>query len=458
MAKKILMIDDDLESIWRFTEALSQRGYLVSRCADPKQAVQAFTGEKPDAVLLDVKMLGKSGLEVLKEIREKDRNVCVIMLSAYGDAQIVVEALNLGADNFAEKNHDTDKFLFIVEKELRTKDLEAQIRRLEGDNGDRLRRIDDMIGECEAIKSIKRQIREYALEGNLTVFITGESGVGKGVVAEALHTQSERRSKPFKQLLCPAVQSTLFESELFGYEKGAFTGADRAKKGLIEAAGGGTVFLDEIGVISTDAQAKLLLLTETGVYFKVGAEGVSKKTDAWFLTATNADVPKAIHGGTFREDLFYRLNQAWIHLPPLRDRGDDVIMLAEHFIKVESEKLGRSPVALGHGFMDMLLNYRWPGNVRQLNSVIKRYVRSGGKDVRLHSIGFDNVPEKADAESPRQNLKIKVAREIEAVEKKCIGEALARFGGNRTKAAQWLEISRRSLMYKIKKYGLHGRL
>ncbi|MFH1220040.1 MAG: sigma-54 dependent transcriptional regulator [Candidatus Eisenbacteria bacterium] len=461
MAKKILMIDDDLESVWRFTDALTSRGYSVSRCADPRQAVEVFVAEKPDAVLLDVKMPGRSGLDVLKDLRQEDKDVCVIMLSNFSDAQNVVEAIKLGADNFAEKDHETEKFLFLLEKELKTKDLEAQLRRLKGDSGRSLARTADIIGESEPIKSVKRQIAEYAeyaAEGNLTVFITGEHGVGKGMVAEALHTQSERRAKPFKHLLCPAFPPTLLEAALFGHEKGAFTDAYKAKKGFIEAAGGGTVFLDEIGVLSTDAQAKLLLLTETGVYSRVGAEGVSKKSDAWFLAATNIDVHKAIRENTFREDLFYRLNQAWIHVPPLRDRGDDVILLAEHFITIESDKLGRPPVALGPKFADMLLAYRWPGNVRQLNSVIRRYVRSGGKDVRLHSGGFDDEADKTGSQDVGQDLKSTLAKEAEKIEKRWITEALARFGGNRTKAAEWLGISRRSLMYKLKRYGFQGKV
>jgi len=457
MAKKVLMIDDDFETIWRFTDALAGRGYAVSKCADAAQAVDVFLREKPDAVLLDVKMPGRSGFEVLRDIRARDPRVCVIMLSAYSEPGTVVEALKLKADNFADKAQGSEGLLLILDKELRTKDLEAQVQRLKSGNGQGLRTIDDIIGESEGIKAVKRQIREYAeysRDSGLTVFITGESGVGKNVVAEALHMMSDRRDKPFKHLLCSNLQSHLVESELFGYEKGAFTDAYKSKKGLIDAADGGTMFLDEIGVLPTDIQAKLLLLTETGVYFKLGAEGVSKTSEAWFITATNVDIPKAMRDGRFREDLFYRLNQAWIHVPPLRERGDDVILLAEHFVKVESEKTGRSALALPPAYTDSLLTYRWPGNVRQLQSVVRRYVKSQGQDQRIYGSGFESLAGPLETGDGDQNLKSARAKEVEAFERKRIVEALARFGGNRTKAAKWLGISRRSLMYKIKKYGL----
>jgi DNA-binding NtrC family response regulator len=459
-AKKILMVDDELESIWRFTDVLTSKGYSVSRCADPKQAVEVFLREKPDAVLLDVKMPGRSGFEVLKEIRDRDQHVCVIMLSAYSERATVVEALKLKADNFADKGQDTEGLLLILEKELRTKDLEAQLRGLKRDNGGGLKCVGDIVGESEVIKAVKRQIRqyaEYAQDTSTTIFITGDSGVGKNVVAEALHTQSERRAKPFKHMLCSNLQPQLVESELFGYERGAFTDAYRSKKGLIEAADGGTVFLDEIGTLTPDIQAKLLLLVDTGVYFKLGGEGVSKTSEAWFITATNLDIPTAMRDGRFRQDLYYRLNQAWIHVPSLKERGDDVILLAEYFIKLESEKLGRSPVALKPEYMDKLLSYRWPGNVRQLQSVIRRYVRTEGADERLYSAGFENLPAGEEPGDGAHDLKAASKSAVEAIEKKRIGEALARFGGNRTKAAKWLGISRRSLMYKIKKYGLTRR-
>ena len=454
------MVDDDLESIWRFTDVLTSQGYSVSRCADPKQAVDVFLREKPDAVLLDVKMPGRDGFEVLKDIRDRDRNVCVIMLSAYGGSSTVVEALKLKADNFADKSQDTEGLLLILEKELRTKDLEAQLRGLKRDNGHGLKCAGDIVGESEVMKAVKRQIEqyaEYAQDASMTIFITGDNGVGKNVVAEALHTQSERRAKPFKHLLCSNLQPQLVESELFGYERGAFTDAYRSKKGLIEAADGGTVFLDEIGTLTPEVQAKLLLLVDTGVYFKLGAEGVSKTSEAWFITATNLDIPKAIRESRFREDLYYRLNQAWIHVPSLRERGDDVILLAEYFIKLESEKLGKSPVALKPEYMDRLLSYRWPGNVRQLQSVIRRYVRTEGADERLYSAGFEDVSNGKESGDGAHDLKAARNEAVEGVEKKRIIDALARFGGNRTKAAKWLGISRRSLMYKIKKYGLPGR-
>lgn len=452
MTKKVLIVDDRLDTILPYLDVFASHGYAVVRCGDSAAALGVYLREKPDVVLLDVKMPGKGGLEVLREIRQKDRRVCVIMISVRGDSETVVEAIKLGADNFAEKNIASENLIFMVEKELKTKTMEAELEGLKAKDG-RLRTVDDIVGESENLKAVKRQIIEYA-DCDLTVFITGESGVGKNVVAEALHVQSRRRKKPFKHLLCSALPPTLIESELFGSEKGAFTDAYRTKRGMIDSAEDGTVFLDEIGATPPEVQAKLLLLTDTGVYSKVGSEGRSQKTDAWFLTATNVDIPKALQSGRLRQDLFYRLNQAWIHLPPLRQRGDDILLLAEHFMRLESERTGAPAPEMSQKFMGILLTYPWPGNVRELQSVIRRFAKSGGRDVRLHSGGTDDLKANGDAGGVPRDLKTAVRRATEAAERECIVEALQRFGGNRTKAAAWLGTSRRNLMYKIKHYSL----
>jgi two-component system response regulator AtoC len=453
MARKIMIVDDRLETVVRYADAFSGRGFSVVRCSEPAAALVAFVREKPDVVLLDVKMPGKSGLELLKEIRERDGSTCIIMLSAHCDAGTIFEAVGLGADNFADKSYDAEKLLLVVEKELRAKQMEAELEKLKADKDGRLRTVSDIVGESEGIKAVRRQVLEYA-DAELAVFITGETGVGKNVVAEALHMQSRRRKKPFKHLLCTQFQPTLLESELFGYEKGAFTDAFRTKRGVIDAAEDGTVFLDEIGAITSEVQAKLLLLTETGVYSKVGSEGRTQKTGAAFIAATNIDIPKAIQAGQMRPDLFYRLNQAWIHVPPLRERGDDILLLADHFIRTESEKGGAPPLTMSRKFMDTLLYYPWNGNVRELLSVMRRYVKSGGKDVRLRGAGAGEAEPESHLDGGRFRLKGALRRTVETTEKKWIVEALQRFGGNRTKAAAWLGISRRNLMYKIKRYSL----
>lgn len=457
MGRKILIVDDRLDTILQYLDVLASRGYAVVRCGDSAAAFSVYVREKPDVVLLDVKMPGKSGLDLLRQIRQRDRRVCIIMISAHGGSETIVEAVKLGADNFAEKNATPENLLFMVEKELRTKRMEAELEGLKAGKDGRLRTVDDIIGESEHVKAVKRQIVEYA-DCDLTVFITGESGVGKNVVAEALHSQSRRRKKPFKHLLCTALPPTLIESELFGSEKGAFTDAYRSKRGMIDAAEDGTVFLDEIGATPPEVQAKLLLLTDTGVYSKVGSEGRSQKTSAWFITATNVDIPKALQAGRLRQDLFYRLNQAWIHLPPLRQRGDDVLLLAEHFIRLDSERTGSPALEMSQRFMDHLLAYPWPGNVRQLQSVMRRFVKSGGRDVRLHSGGIGDPEANGHTDRVSHDLKSAVRRATEIAERECLLEALQRFGGNRTKAAAWLGTSRRNLMYKVKRYSLRDKV
>jgi len=453
MTRKVLIVDDRLDTVLQYLDVFALNGYAVVRCGEPATAFSVYLREKPDVVLLDVKMPGKGGLELLGEIRQKDKRVCVIMISAHGDSGTVVEAVKLGADNFVEKNYAPERLVFMVEKELKTKRMEAELEGLKAGKDGRLRTVDDIVGESENLEAVKRQIIEYA-DCDLTVFITGESGVGKNVVAEALHAHSRRRKKPFKHLLCSALPPTLIESELFGSEKGAFTDAYRTKRGMIDAAEDGTVFLDEIGATPPEVQAKLLLLTDTGVYSKVGSEGRSQKTSAWFLTATNVDIPKALQSGQLRQDLFYRLNQAWIHLPPLRQRGDDVLLLAEHFVRLEAERTGTPSPVMSQKFMDNLLSYPWPGNVRQLQSVIRRFVKSGGKDVRLHSGSIDDPQPNGGGGRVARGLKSTVRKAAETTERECMLEALRRFGGNRTKAAAWLGISRRNLMYKIKRYSL----
>jgi len=453
MARKVLIVDDKLETVVHYVDALEARGYKVVRCGDAGAAVDAFVRERPDVVLLDLRMPGKDGLEVLKEIRERDGKSCVIMFSAHGEAGAVVEAVRLGADNFADKSYDSEKLLLVVEKEIRARELETELEKLRADKDGRLRTLGDIVGESDGIKAIRRQIVEYA-EADFAVFLTGESGVGKNLVAEALHTSSKRRKKPWKHLLCTSFTPPLLESELFGYEKGAFTDAYRAKRGVIDAAEDGTVLLDEIGATTPEVQAKLLLLTETGVYSKVGSEGRTQRSGARFLAATNIDIPKAIQSGQMRQDLFYRLNQAWIHVPPLRERGDDVLLLAEHLIKQEAERTGGSPVQLSRKFMDQLLYYHWPGNVRQLVSAVRRYVKSGGKDIRLQDGSMPGATAEPQPGDGGSRFTDALAKAIETTERKWIVEALRRFGGNRTKAALWLGISRRNLMYKIKRYGL----
>jgi two-component system response regulator AtoC len=454
MAGKVLIVDDRLESLWESADYLKERGYSVSTCGESRKALEVFLKEKPDAVLLDVKMPGKNGFDLLKEIRTTNRRVCIIMLSAYGDAETVVKAVKLGADNFAEKGSDAEKLVITLEKELEKKRMQLELVTLKAEKAGEAGGIDRIIGQSEAIRQVKKSIRDYA-DVDEPVLVTGENGVGKDLVATALHYESKRHEKPFSRLFLPAVPPGLFESEIFGHERGSFTDASRRQTGIIQAAGKGTVFLDEIGDLPADVQTKLLLVLDTGVYMRIGGEGKTMKTEARFVSATNVNVMNAVRTRKMREDLFFRLNKVWIEVAPLRERPDDIPLLAEYFIKIRSDEMGRAPVELSDESMDLLLRYDWPGNVRQLKSIMERVVIEGDEDlIRRDAVLSRGTPCDDDLGSDSSRLKHTVKRETAKVETRLIANALTRFKGNRTKAAGWLGISYRSLLSKMKEYRL----
>jgi two-component system response regulator AtoC len=456
VARRILIIDDELDALWRSADLFREQGFEVSTCSQPGRALDALAQHRPDVVLLDVRMPGTSGLEVLKAIRERDRHLCVIMLSAYGDAKTIVSAMKLGADNFAEKGTDPEKLLIVVDKELKGKSMERELASLKAQRGIQHAGIDHIIGESEVMGRVRQRILDYA-DADCAVLVTGENGTGKDLVAGVLHHESKRRGQPFQHLLCPGIAEGLFESEIFGHERGSFTSAHRSRKGMIEAAGRGTVFLNEIVDIPAYVQAKLLLVIETGVYMRVGGEGRVLKSEARFIAATNHNVRDALETKELREDLYYRLNQASIDLPPLRERGDDIILLANHFLREASQKLERPEVNLSSRSCDLLMRYRWPGNVRELRTIMNRVIMAGSEDVikgdALLSKGFGE----AEGLAPKSRcLKDVVRYEVESTEKRLISEALRRFEGNRGKSARWLDISYRNLLLKMKKYGLRA--
>ncbi len=454
MIKKVLVVDDQLDSLWECADFLKSRGFVVTTCSDSNAALDLFNEERPDIVLLDVRMPGKDGLTILKEIRRRDRNVCVIMLSAYGDTQTVVSAMRLGADNFADKPLDPEKLFIIIERELARKELETELAELKTRGDGQIGGIELIVGESRAIKEIRAKVLDYANSGE-TVLITGESGVGKGLVAGALHYESDRRNKPFKHILLTTVPPTLFESALFGHVRGSFTGAHADKVGIIEAARDGTVFLDEIGELPSDIQGKLLLVIESGVYSKVGAESSVERTKARFIAATNVDVMEAMRAGKLREDLFFRLNQAWIHIPPLRERTEDIIPLAEYFIRIVSRSLGQEPPSLSKETMDLLCSYSWPGNVRELRNVAGRIAREGERTV-LDSYRWIAGGRESTEKQSLGNLTLHefLSEKVSTLEKEILIDALKRFRGNKRKAAKYLGIGYRTIFVKIRKYNL----
>ncbi len=450
--KKVLIVDDKLESLWSCCDLLQERGYEIVTCTDSNAALRIFTDERPDVVLLDVMMPGKDGLELLQAIRAKDSQVCIVMLSAYGDAKTVVSAMKMGADNFAEKSLDPEKILIVIEKELKRKEMEAELVALRAEKRLGEVGIDQVIGESESMQQVKKRIVECA-KSDSTVLLTGEPGVGKDLLAGVIHYESSRRDEPFQHLFCPGIPETLFQSELFGHERGSFTGAFRTRSGRIEAAGDGTVFLNEFVEIPSSVQASLLLVIETGTFTRVGGEGRVLTTKARFIGATNANLAKALAAGKLREDLLFRLKEEWIELPPLRQRDDDVVILARHFVRVWARRFNRPEIKLSDESLELLRQYNWPGNVRELRHMMRRVVMTSSEDVILSDILLSRRHSQDGSHLSSRAAGSLKAR-LRAAERDFIADALRHFNGNRRKTARYLQISYRGLLAKMKAYGL----
>jgi two-component system response regulator AtoC len=457
MERRAMVVDDDVESLWNCAAALKDGGFAVTQCSQPEEALEKFKREKPDLVLLDIRMPGKNGFELLREIRDLDLRVCIIMLSAFGDAETVVRALKGGADNFADKPLNSEELMIIVEKELRSRDLEREVRALRGMQDEGPATVKDIIGKSEATEKTRREIKMFA-DTTDVVLITGRPGVGKNLVARALHGESDRRREAFVHRHCGTFAPSIFESAIFGHRKGAFTDARYDKKGAIEAAEGGTLFLDEIGTLAPDVQAKLLLVIEGGVYSRVGDEASVERTSAKFIAATNEDIQTAVLEHRFREDLFHRLKEAWIEVPPLSERREDILPLVDHYMEIESRKYHIDPIELSAEAREMLYNHDWPANVRGLRQVLRNVVRTGDEGViqssflrkpvitKTYGISYDDCTD----------LRSKVNTAVEEVESNMILACLRKHEGNRRKVADHLDISYRSLLYKMKKYGLRS--
>jgi len=396
--------------------------------------------ERFDAVLLDLKMPGLSGQEVLEWIRAEGIPVPVVMISAHGEIPDAVRALKKGARDFLEKPLDTDlllqKLRTLVEEEKRKQVLEAASRTEQ--------KVYRLLGEHPAIEEIRKKIVQIGPTDS-TVLITGETGTGKEIIARAIHEASSRKEEPFIAVNVGALPESLAESELFGHEKGSFTGADSRKIGLFELAGGGTLFLDEIGEMSFSLQVKLLRVLQDRKIRRVGGTR-DIPVRARILSATNRNLEERVQKGEFREDLFYRLNVIRISVPPLRERRSDIPLLAEHLLEQIVRRLSSGPRKLSEQALKKLIAYDYPGNVRELENILERAV--------IFSAGGIIEPEHTELRDLKVFVSQSPVEDLQSVEKEKIREALERRVGNRTQAARDLGISRRTLLYKIKRYGL----
>jgi len=445
MVSSILIVDDEKNMRFVVGRALASAGHQVSEAASGEEALKAFEQSVPDLVILDQRMPGMDGITTLTKIKKQHPDLPVIMLTAHGNVESAVQAMKAGATDYLTKPFDVEELKLAVEKALKVGNLVRQVDYLRGEL-DRKYDTDGIIGKSPRMQEVLKTIGRVAA-ADATVMIYGESGTGKELIARALHHRSSRRQGPFIQLSCAALPETLLESELFGYEKGAFTGAVSSRPGRFELADGGSLFLDEIGDISPAVQVKLLRVLEQRSFERLG----SSKTisvDVRLIGATNRDLPAMIKAGEFREDLYYRLNVIPIQMPPLRERQGDVKLLAEHFLARYAPGKKLSAEALR-----ALEAYSWPGNVRELQNTIERVtILSPGNVIEL-----EDLPAEVLRGAPPPTNAVRLPPEgiaLEAVERNLITQALERTGGNRTRAAELLGISRHTLLYRMEKYGL----
>lgn len=451
---KILVIDDEKLVRWSLEQNLSGDGYSVVTADKGLDGLSLYKDEMPDITLLDIHLPDVSGITVLEGIKEINSQALVIMITAFGDIQTAVKTIKLGAYDFVEKPFNLEKLKMLVEKALETASLRREVSQfregLTANYG-----YDSIIGESPEIKKTFSLIGKIAKSDATTVFINGESGTGKDLVAKVIHYQGSRNGNPFMEINCTALPDTLVESELFGYEKGAFTDAKATKKGLFELADGGTVFLDEIGDMQPATQAKLLKIIENKSFKRIG--GIKDiVVDVRIIAATNKIMQDEVRKGNFREDLYYRLRVIPITLPPLRDRGDDVFLLAKFFIDSFNNEFKKNVKGLSKMTMKSFLDYPWPGNVRELKNVIERAMILESEDYIL--------PEHLPLELSSKEVQIQNVRgidfkipaggiDIESVEKELIRQALDSTRGNQTRAAKLLNLSRDTLRYRMQKFG-----
>jgi len=440
----VLLVDDDARIRNTLRGVLEDEGHKVAEAPGGAEALQALESRSFDAVLLDVNMPGMSGLDALVTIREMAPSTGVIMVSGEGTVATAVQALKRGAFDFIEKPVDPEHLLRVLAQAAQLTELRRSSPPASGD-GDL-----GILGQSTAIASLIADIRRVA-PSQAKVLITGENGAGKDLVAEAVHRLSKRADKPFVKLNCAAIPKDLVESELFGHEKGAFTGALQRKVGRLERADKGTLFLDEIGDLSAESQAKLLRAIETGEVDRVGATDTIK-VDVRILSATNRDLAEAMETGEFRRDLFYRLNGVPLHVPPLRERRSDVPLIANHFLAQSCAAEGRPAKRLTPEAIAVLEEYRWPGNVRELRNLMERAaILVEGAEVRAEDLApwLEAGPAAEESSGLRGEIE---RREVDAIRR-----ALEQAGWNVTQAAAGLGIDRTNLHRKMRKYAIARR-
>ena len=450
MSRTILVVDDEESILVSLRGALEDEGYEVAVARSGEEAVEGVDAADPDVVILDVWLPGMDGVETLQRLREKDPDLPVLMMSGHATIETAVKATKLGAYDFIEKPLNLDKLLLTIEHAVHARRLAEENRYWR----ERWGRTHELIGESRAIQELRDQIRVVG-PTRASVLITGENGTGKELVARAVHRASRRKDGPFVEVNCAAIPEDLIESERFGHEKGAFTGAAARRRGKFDLADGGTLFLDEIGDMSLKTQAKILRVLQEMRFERVGGTK-THEVDVRIIAATNKALEAEIREGRFREDLFYRLNVVPIEVPPLRERVEDIPMLFRHFVREYCAEENREPVEVDEGVFEVLQGYPWPGNVRELKNVAERMVilcrsdRLTPDDVPPAVRGRTHEPRAGDL--PEPGLGLRKARRL--FEREYITRHLAAAGWNVPQAAEALGLDRSSLYKKLKELGI----
>jgi DNA-binding NtrC family response regulator len=453
MSERVLICDDDDAMRFFLVEAMKKRGYEVEPFDNAEAAVERVQKQKFDLYLMDIRLPGMSGIEAIPQIKELDPRAIIIVITAYGSKQKALDAMRAGAYDFFTKPFKMDEMNVVIGRALEKHHLQREIRKLE----DKVRRqfsFEHIVGNSGAMQQVYELIQKV-VQTDVTVLICGESGTGKELIAQAIHHHSQRSDRPFVKLNCVAIPEGLLESELFGHEKGSFTGALQQKSGKFELANTGTIFLDEIGDMTLSTQAKILRVLQEKEFERVGGTQTIK-IDVRVIAATNKDLAAAVQEGDFREDLYFRLNVFSIVVPPLRERKEDIPLLVDHFLRQANENMNRSISGVSKETLDLLTMYSWPGNVRELENCIHRAVVMSDETVVTPTCL--PLPIQSMAEKPKYTLPDQVESlddTLADVEKQIIVETLQTTGGVQSKAARILGISERSLWHRVKKLAIN---
>lgn len=450
MKPHLLIVEDDESMLDTLQDLFQQEGKVVACARNGKEAMEEFSGNQPDLVLMDIRLPDADGLHLLKEMRRTLPDLLVIVMTAYPEVPTAIQAMKNGAYDYINKPFELEELRLVIQKALETHQLQDEVTRLKRER-DATIPVSHILGQSPATLELRNLIQMVAEAPKTPILLTGESGTGKELAANAIHAQSTRAEAALIKVNCSALPHNLLEDELFGHEKGAFTDARETKKGLFEMADGGTLFLDEIGEMSPSLQPKLLRILEGEPFRRVGGTR-EIRTDVRIVAATNRDLGKMEERGEFRKDLYYRLKVVEIRLPPLRQRKGDIPLLADHFLQLYCREMGRPPAGITEDALKMLIQYSWPGNVRELRNVIERAVIV----LRGQSIDREHLPlelcKTAMAQRFKETAQGSLDLTLEDLEREYILNAVKRVNGNKSLAAKKLGISRSTLIERLKRY------